>query len=90
MVGGVGAGGQKPLATRLGIICLSAKQPGEPVSVAPVRAARTLLTFRVVLAFLMRAAEKPVGHDDRLDVMRLKELQHCLQQLRVLPCILVR
>ena len=68
---------------------LTGKQTGEPISMAPVRAVGTLLALRVVLSFLVWAAEKPVWHDDGLDALRLKKLQHGLQHLWVLARVLI-
>ena len=83
-----------PLALRLsewlGLTRCSAKKAGEPVSVVPVGAQQAMLTIRVVLAFLVRTAEQPVGQDHRLDAMRFKKLQHGFQELRILPGVLIR
>lgn len=60
----------------LGLTGATSKQAREAISVAPVRAVRALLPFRVVFAFLVRAAEQPVRHDDRLDPVCLEKLKN--------------
>jgi acyl dehydratase len=78
------------LSDVLGLTSAFAKQARKPISVAPVRAVRPMLTFRIVFAFLVRAAKQPVGLDNRLDPLRFKKVKNGLQDLHVLPRVLIR
>ena len=66
------------------------KDTREPVAIAPVCALGARLAFWVVFPLFVRAAEKPVWQDYRLDTMRLEEVKNDLQDLWILASVLVR